>query len=167
MAPTPLTPISEESLPNYPEMKIRHDNNNSASKNSGEDQGCLYFYDRPEPKGSFQEDSFFKNAQLNYEKAVEDMMSNRGTIDASTGAPENLSAYRNLCQDGDKQDSRASGLTDLGQQYQVRYKIIQYVIVLITKLLYYFLLTFAIIFLRNYIFSVPKHNNIDNSLLFS
>lgn len=132
MAPSPLTPISEESLPNFAEIKVRRENTNSAAPNSNnlnnttpssakqvpEDRGCLFFYDSPEEKGPFFDDSFFKDAQRNYEEAVQNILSRNHSVLINSG-DSNMSTYRNLRQENARQETQASGLTEHDDKYQI------------------------------------------------
>lgn len=132
MAPSPLTPITEESLPNFAEIKVRRENNTSAAINGNtnnttssslnnrapEDRGCLFFYDIPEVKGPFFDDSFFKDAQRNYEEAVQSILTRNHYAHHNAG-DSNMSTYRNMRQENGRQETQASGLTEQGDNYQV------------------------------------------------
>lgn len=122
MAPSPLTPISEETLPNYPEVKVDGGNHTGlkANRKNKEDQGCLFFYDRPEIKGDFLEDSFFKDARENYETAARDVRTRVGDHrDESWDLLRQESSRQNS-------DSQASGMTDLGNKFQVIFHVVNY-----------------------------------------
>jgi len=90
MAPVSLTPLSEESLPNYPGKK---------TDLKEEDRGCLFFYDSPQVRGSFAKDNFFRSVRSN--KAFEEMLG-RPKMEVSC-----------------LPDESSSGMTDAGDHFQI------------------------------------------------
>ena len=119
MAPNPLTPIAEEQLspPQFP-TPVHETSELDVNANVKEDRGCVFFYDKPQLKGNFYDDSFFRNAQKNYEEAVKQFLSS-SEIDSifPQSSSDMMSSLRERNQ---LAETQVYGLTELEDIYQVR-----------------------------------------------